>query len=420
MKYEVPRLGGLLAALAFSLTLAASARDCAPPPPGLVGWWPGEGNAYDAAGTNNGTLQGGATASAAGVVGSAFGFDGTNGYVQIPDAPQLRPTNLTIEAWVRFDSLDSPGLGGAFPGEQYIVFKQNSRSNTFEGFFLGKGRAGGRDLFIFGVSSASGQSAELDSAASVATNVWYHLAGARGSNYLQLYVNGQLDSQTNVSFPQDYGTNALCFGTSGQAYWDRKLKGTLDEVSLYNRALSSNEVAAIYSAGSLGKCRTSSIVLLPPAQLSYYGSSATFTSVVSGAFPSSYQWQKDGQAVASATNAALTLTNLQLTNAGSYTLWITSAAGNSTSPPAMLNLKVADLSIALVTTGAQSVAELTIGGVANRVYGIRQTADLNPSPAWVGLTNVTLTAATNVWDDPAPATLPGRFYQVVPGPIPIP
>ena len=71
-----------------------------PPPAGLVGWWPGDGNANDIVGTNNGMLQGGATATAAGVVGQAFSFDGTNGYVQIPDSPALRP-----------DQSDGRGLG---------------------------------------------------------------------------------------------------------------------------------------------------------------------------------------------------------------------------------------------------------------------------------------------------------------------
>ena len=106
-------------------------------------------------GTNNGTLQGGATASAVGVVGSAFSFDGTNGYVQIPDSPALKPTNLTVEAWVRFASLNS-SVSGAPAGEQYIVFKQNSRSSNFEGYYLGKIRISGQDHFTFQVTSASG------------------------------------------------------------------------------------------------------------------------------------------------------------------------------------------------------------------------------------------------------------------------
>jgi len=87
-----------------------SAAICAAPPPGLVGWWPAEGTVSDIAGTNNGSLQGGASANAVGLVGTSFGFDGTNNYVQIPDAPTFHPSNLTIEAWVRFSSLDSAGL----------------------------------------------------------------------------------------------------------------------------------------------------------------------------------------------------------------------------------------------------------------------------------------------------------------------
>ena len=86
--------------------MEAEAASCAPAPPGLVGWWPGDGDATDYASTNNGILQGGATATATGMVAQAFSFDGTNGFAQIPDAPALHPTNLTIETWVRFDSLD--------------------------------------------------------------------------------------------------------------------------------------------------------------------------------------------------------------------------------------------------------------------------------------------------------------------------
>jgi len=78
----------------------------------------------------------------------------------------------------------------------------------------------------------------------LATGVWYHVAAVRGANFTQLYVNGYLESQTNVDFAQDYGAWPLWFGTSGQSYWDHKLNGLLDEVSLYDRALSSNEVAA--------------------------------------------------------------------------------------------------------------------------------------------------------------------------------
>src|SRR6266536_1895027 len=102
----------ILTLLLLCLPKAAfAAANCFSAPSGLVGWWPGDGNANTIIGTNNGTLQGGATAAAAGQVGSAFSFDGTNSYVQIADATALHPTNLTIEAWVRFTGLDSAASG---------------------------------------------------------------------------------------------------------------------------------------------------------------------------------------------------------------------------------------------------------------------------------------------------------------------
>src|SRR5262249_6654447 len=75
----------------ISLVSAFSLRavDCVPLPSGVIGWWPGDGNGKDIYGTNNGTLLGGVTANAAAIVGSGFRMDGTNGYIQVPNAPAL-------------------------------------------------------------------------------------------------------------------------------------------------------------------------------------------------------------------------------------------------------------------------------------------------------------------------------------------
>ena len=375
---------------------------CLAVPTGLVGWWPGDGNANDIVCTNHGTLQGGASASGAGVVGSAFTFDGTNGYVQIPNCPMLRPANLTIEAWVRFSSLDSPASGNSPAGQQYLVFREGAHYDYFAGFALKKARTAKGDVFEFEVDSADGQVVKVASQTLVATGVWYHVAGARGTNYLRLHVNGQLEGQTNVTFAQSYGDYPLYFGTTAQPTWDHKLAGALDEVSFYNRALEPAEVAVIYAAGSQGKSRVQGILAQPSSQLAYWGGSASFTSAASGSMPLSYQWQKDGLALPGATTSALNLTNLQLTNAGLYTVWITSAFGNATSAPVSLNLKLADLSIALTPAPGQGLPVLTIGGLASRTYGIQ----VNTSPAagtWIGLTNLIFTVPTNVWYDPAPA-----------------
>ena len=237
---------------------------CVSPPAGLADWWPGDGAANNTAGTNHGILVASATANGPGVKGTGFHFDGTNDYVQIPDSPNFHLANFTVETWVRFDKMDIPSDGPTL-GQQYMIFKQNSHATSFEDFVLIKDRtksAGGDadspvngDIFLFMISSGT-LTLEAEGFALVTNGVWYHVAAVRGPDYIQLYVNGKLDAQTNVLFPQDYGTFPLCFGSSGQSYGDCKLGGSLDEVSLYNRVLSSNEIAAIYQAGSLGKCKS--------------------------------------------------------------------------------------------------------------------------------------------------------------------
>ncbi|HLX69591.1 MAG TPA: LamG-like jellyroll fold domain-containing protein [Verrucomicrobiae bacterium] len=237
---------------------------CDPAPSGLVGWWRGESNALDSAGTNNGTYSNGVT-FVSGQVGLAFNFDGTNGKVTIPDSSVLKPTNLTIEAWVKFNYLNSTNTGRSPVGEQFIVEKPSAIN--YDGFTLYKIRDTNteQDYFVFGVNSSTGTGwpIQADSAEFIQTNVWYHIAGVRGPNYIQLYTNGVLAASNSVSFQQSYGNYPLFFGSSGgtiDGTWDGKLNGSLDEVSLYNRALSANEIMWIYEAGTnrYGKCTLSS------------------------------------------------------------------------------------------------------------------------------------------------------------------
>ena len=83
-------LGALLMPAATPGSFGAPA--CLSLPANLDGWWPADGIADDIAGTAKGTLPGGATAVASGVLGTAFSSDGANRYVQIPESPALRST----------------------------------------------------------------------------------------------------------------------------------------------------------------------------------------------------------------------------------------------------------------------------------------------------------------------------------------
>jgi len=77
------------------------------------------------------------------------------------------------------------------------------------------------------------------------------VAGVRGPNFLQLYVNGQLERQTNVTAAQDYGRLPIVLWQFGSVVLGPQFKGTLDEVSLYKPGRSlATEIAAVYAAGN--------------------------------------------------------------------------------------------------------------------------------------------------------------------------
>lgn len=250
----------VLLAVGASLCLVGStnlvAADCTPPASGLVSWWPGENSSIDIKSNNNGTLSPTGASYAAGLVSQAFRFDGTNGYVQIPDASSLKPTNVTVEAWVWLD----PTLPEHRGGEQ-IIFKKNTWTAWFEGYSLLKatvdnGNGTYSDRFEFTVSRTGNQKV-IRSTTIVQRGVWYHVAATYDGNQSKLYVNGVAEATATAGFALDYGADPVYIGTSGTwAPYLSMFGGIIDEPSLYNRALSSNEIAAIYNAGSAGKCQS--------------------------------------------------------------------------------------------------------------------------------------------------------------------
>ena len=246
-----------------------SAQTCLPAPPGLVGWWPGAGTAADLVAGNDGQLFGDTTFADA-VVGEGFKLDGFGDYVEIPDSAALKPAHVSVEAWVRFDSLDTPIVStfGA-PGLQYIVFKKNSRVFNFEGYALRKERVGGIERFRFNVANINGFGGNnvADSLTVVETGRFYHVVGTYDGTAVRLFVDGVLEGQSAVALTIDYGARPVFVGTSGETVFDGKLDGIVDEASLYNRALEPWEVAALFDAGSAGKCGTVTGLLASLSQL---------------------------------------------------------------------------------------------------------------------------------------------------------
>jgi hypothetical protein len=337
---------------------AGSAGKCAPTPPpgcvqpapGLVSWWRGEGDANDSGDSNNGVLQGGTT-FAAGEVGQAFSFNGTSAFVQVADAPNLRFTNaMSIEAWI-FSSV---------PAGQYaaILTKWDGGLNQ-RSYLLAIQPSGQVALGVSGDGSAS-DLGNVFSLGPIPTNQWTHVCGVYDGASLGLYVNGILQSTlswTQGIFP---GTVPL---TIGSALSGAFFKGLIDEPSVYNRALTASEIAAIYNAGSAGKCTTPTapfIVTQPASQTVTAGTGVTFSVGASGSPPLTYQWQFNSNNIAGATGSSYTIASAQSSNAGLYSVAVTNSVGFAISSNASLTVNPGPSALRVGDAGVASGGTVTI------------------------------------------------------------
>jgi alpha-tubulin suppressor-like RCC1 family protein len=243
----------LLAALAAA-TLPAPAASCTPPPAGIIGWWKGDGNAADSAATNNGVAANCSYTN--GVDGLAFSFDpenlswGTYSGIQIADQPAYALTNsLTIEAWVR------PR------GDGYYIFFRGDNRPGLDPYGLAMQ---GNNTVLFIITDANGNGATVGT--TIAYNAWTHLAATLDGNAgtMNIYTNGVLAAQT-VTTVRPFGalsagnSPGIGIGNLNDGFNNFPFIGDIDELALYNRALTAAEVQAIYNAGSAGKCVPTSV-----------------------------------------------------------------------------------------------------------------------------------------------------------------
>ncbi|MCX9081301.1 MAG: PKD domain-containing protein [Candidatus Methanoperedens sp.] len=200
----------------------------------LVGWWKFDNDILDWSGNrNDGICSGsGCPTPTTGKIGGALYFDG-NDYIDAGNGERLNITgNITIEAWVRPARRDT----------QYIVKKAaNDATNGYELSLASSGKA----FFRFN-QRTSGNNYRVDSAINYPSNntTWVHLVGIYNGTQLQIYLNGNLSNNKNGTSNISSNKNNLTIGGPDDSKY---LNGSIDEVRIWNRALTPQEVEAFYN-----------------------------------------------------------------------------------------------------------------------------------------------------------------------------
>lgn len=197
---------------------------------GLVAYYPFNGNSRDESNNGNDSIGNEAvlTTDRFDVQDRAYSFNGDNDYISVRDS-----SSLDIRGPLTFSALVNPEIGTG-----YAISKgaYNLRDNY--SIFLADG------FPSIKVHTSSGTSYSLSSSSRIPLGQWSHIVGTYDRNKLAIYVNGEI--QNNRELSGELYTNSARFYI-GMNYPTDAFKGKIDEVAVYNRALTSDEIRNFFS-----------------------------------------------------------------------------------------------------------------------------------------------------------------------------
>jgi hypothetical protein len=211
--------------------------------PSLVGYWSfneGKGTIINdqSGNNNNGTLYLGSSGNtdpskawSPGISGTALSFDGVDDRVLVPRSDSLEPSKITIIAWIyplAYSTTYPRIVDKVATNGGYLLLLNPSPSNTIE----------------FAWRDSSGNQNSLYSTITYSINKWTFLAAVFDGNTGYLYIDGVLNNTKISTITFSPGTANLTIGNN--ASLTRPFNGLIDEVRIYNRALSEQEILEHY------------------------------------------------------------------------------------------------------------------------------------------------------------------------------
>ena len=209
---------------------------------GLVAYYAFDGDAHDQSGNGNDGIEHGDILYKQGVWGDAVSFDGSDDYIRVPSAATLNPSDqLSISFWINIEEVTNVWTPIIHKGGPHLTDSKNREYSVWL-----------QNTFSYLLASAgdnSGQYYQFSCCASA--EVWQHYVGVvdRQNHRMTTYLDGVLIASSEdpyVSFNNN--NNDLLIGWSEETdsvY--SPLKGRIDELRIYNRALSEQEIIALYT-----------------------------------------------------------------------------------------------------------------------------------------------------------------------------
>jgi len=206
---------------------------------GLVGYW----NFDEGAGTtardlsgrgNTGTLQPALGPTwTTGRVAGGLSFDGVDDFVNVPHSSSINLSTYTYEFWIRprevhplWRQIINKGSGNIIERAPGIWFEPNSLRVSFK------------------QTNSLTTDIRIGSVRALTLNTWSHVVIVQRTNYQAIYINGMLSTESHVAFTPHLNIGSLRMGLAG----DAPALMDLDEVRIYNRALTEAEIRASFNA----------------------------------------------------------------------------------------------------------------------------------------------------------------------------
>jgi len=219
-----------------SLNTSANSAEVSATPicgPTLIARYAFDGNSSDSSGNANHAATIGSPTFVVGQYGSALNLNGTSQYAIVPAGIMASVTNFTIAAWVNWNDDEAWQRIFDFGNDttQYLFLTPSSGSGTLRFAISTNGNAAGAEQILEAAPLPVGQ--------------WRHVAVTRNGNTVRLYTNGVLAVSGTVTIAPANFNPALNYLGDSQYAADPFFNGRLDEMFIYNYALSSTEITRL-------------------------------------------------------------------------------------------------------------------------------------------------------------------------------